>query len=181
MKVAASLSAVSAGLYFAVCQVGYFFHTEFMLSSTFVSYYAVIGMWLLGALVGLFLRSKGLGGALLLGGLAAYYLHWVILMRFPFDLRVLPVILLLVFCSALYSGYFFRMARDRFPSAAPLFFHENNGFLLGYAIAVAQLLTHGQGMQLLLPAVAAVGHVALQYGLPKAQNLVQSKPEIASG
>ncbi len=167
MRYLAAGSAAAAGLYFAVCQVGYFVHTEFMLSSTFVAYYGVIGVWLLGTLAGLLIRAEGLGAVLLIGGLGAYYLHWAILVRFPFTLGVLPVLLLLIFGSALYGGYFFRMARAQFSSARPLLFHENNGFVLGYAIAVLQLLAHGQDSQLVLPAGAALFHGVLQYGLPQ--------------
>lgn len=165
MRHVAAGSAAAAGLYLAVSQVGYFVHMEFMLSSTFVACYGVIGIWLLGALAGLFIRAEGIGAALLLGGLGAYYLHWAILVRFPFSLEMLPILLLLIFGSALYGGYFFRMARAQFSSARALLFHENNGFLLGYAMAVLQLLAHGLDTQLVLPAGAALLHGVLQYGM----------------
>ena len=92
------LSAFSAGLYFAACQVGYFIHMEFNLSSTFVSFYVVVGLWLLGGVAGLLLRSPGVGPLLVLGGLLCFYLHRAILMRFPYDMSMLPLYLLFVLC-----------------------------------------------------------------------------------
>jgi hypothetical protein len=159
------LFAFTAGLYFAVCQVGFFRYLEFNLSSTFVCYYATIGMWLLGGLVGLLLRKEALAIPLLLGGLAAYYLHPLVLARFPFDMRLLPVYLFFIFVTALYSGYFFRHARRRFHSAKSLFFHENNGFLAGYVLAVVELLLYGQVTQQVLPLVMASGHLLARAGV----------------
>lgn len=160
MKGAAAVgAAVTAGLLFAACQVGYFVRMEFNLSSTYVSYYATIGLWLLGSLAGLALRRRELGTPLLLAGLAAYYLQGAVLARSPYDFGLLPLYGLCIFTTALYSGHFFRWARRSFGSAKSLFFHENNGFLLGYLLAVAQLLLHGQVSQQVLPAVLAGAHL----------------------
>jgi hypothetical protein len=161
-------SAVTAGLLFAACQVGYFVRMEFSLSSTYVSYYATIGVWLLGALVGLAIRGDRTGGPLLLAGLAAYYLAGAVLARAPYDFGLLPLYGLCIFTTALYSGHFFRRARRSFGSANSLFFHENNGFLLGYLLAVAQLLLHGQVSQQILPAVLAAAHLLCRLAADRA-------------
>ncbi|MBI5411266.1 MAG: hypothetical protein HZA21_04660 [Nitrospirae bacterium] len=157
-----ALSAFTAGLYFAVCQVGYFIVLEFHLSSTFVSYFSAIGLWLLGGFVGLFLPWGSLGVPLVFGGLAAYYLHGFVLSRFPYNLSVLPLSLTFIFVTALYSGYFFRHARRDFGSAKALFFHENNGFLLGYVVAFTELLLYGQVTQQILPLAMAGGHLLVR-------------------
>ena len=149
------MTAFTAGLYFATCQVGYFIHMEFNLSSTFVSYYVVIGLWILGSLAGLLIRVRKLSPLLILGGLAAFFLHSFMLHRFPYNMQMLPLYMLFIFSSALYSGYFFRWARRDFKSVKSLFFHENNGFLCGYVIAVGELLLHGQLSQYVLPPAAA--------------------------
>ncbi len=156
------ISAFTAGLYFAACQVGYFLHMEFNLSSTFVSFYVTIGMWLLGGLLGLCVRRAGLGPLTMAVGLGAYYAHWWILTTFPFEMRWLPLYLFFIFATAVYSGYFFRQARPQFGSARSLFFHENNGFLLGYVVALVDLLLYGQTAQQILPVVTAVGHLISQ-------------------
>ncbi|MEW6544774.1 MAG: hypothetical protein AB1411_14340 [Nitrospirota bacterium] len=156
-----SLFALTAGFYFAVCQVGYFVHLQFHLSSTFVSYYTTIGVWLLGGLLGLFVRVKRLEFWMVAAGLGAYYAQGLVLRQHPYDLRWLPVYLLFVFATAVYSGYFFRRARAAFPSAKSLFFHENNGFLLGCFVALIELLLKGQVSQQVLPALGAVGHLAM--------------------
>lgn len=162
-------SAFTAGLFFAACQVGYFVQMEFSLSSTFVSYYATIGLWLLGGLVGLFLRAESLGLPLLFGGLGTYYLQGILLSRYPYHYGLLPLYGLFIFTTALYSGHFFRWARQGFGSSKALFFHENNGFLLGYMLAIAQLLLHGQVSQQILPAVLAGGHLAFRLAVRRAQ------------
>lgn len=149
------MTAFTAGLYFATCQVGYFIHMEFNLSSTFVSYYVVIGLWILGSLAGLLIRVRKLSPLLIPGGLAAFFLHSFMLHRFPYNMQMLPLYMLFIFSSALYSGYFFRWARRDFKSVKSLFFHENNGFLCGYVIAVGELLLHGQLSQYVLPPAAA--------------------------
>lgn len=157
-----ALSAFTAGLYFAACQVGYFIVLEFHLSSTFVSYFSTIGLWLLGGLVGLFLPWGSLSVPLVFGGLAAYYLHGFVLSRFPYNLSVLPLSFTFIFITALYSGYFFRHARRDFGSAKALFFHENNGFLLGYVVAFTELLLYGQVTQQILPLAMAGGHLLVR-------------------
>lgn len=159
------LFAFTAGLYFAACQVGFFTYLEFNLSSTFVSYYATIGVWLLGGFVGLLLRKDALTIPLLLGGLGAYYLHPFVLAKFPFDMRLLPIYLSFIFVTALYSGYFFRHAGQSFRSAKSIFFHENNGFLVGYMLAVVELLLYGQVTQQVLPLVMAGGHLLARTGM----------------
>jgi hypothetical protein len=157
------ITAFTAGLYFATCQVGYFIHMEFNLSSTFVSYYVVIGLWILGSLAGLFIKLRKLSPLLILGGLATFFLHSFMLHKFPYNMRMLPLYMLFIFLSALYSGYFFRWARRDFKSVKSLFFHENNGFLCGYVIAVGELLLHGQLSQYILPPATAAVHLLLLF------------------
>ncbi|MCP4255338.1 MAG: hypothetical protein GY775_18430 [Candidatus Scalindua sp.] len=155
--------AFTAGLYFATCQVGYFIHMEFNLSSTFVSYYVVIGLWILGSLVGLFIKLRKLSPLLILGGLTTFFLHSYMLHKYPYNMQMLPLYMLFIFSSALYSGYYFRWARRDFKSVKSLFFHENNGFLFGYVIAVGELLLHGQLSQYILPPAAATVHLILLF------------------
>lgn len=169
-----ALSAFTAGLYFAACQVGYFIVLEFHLSTTFVSYFSAIGLWLLGGLVGLFLPWRSLRVPLVFGGLAAYYLHGFALSQFPYNLFVLPLSLVCIFATALYSGYFFRHARRDFGSSKALFFHENNGFLLGYIVAVTELLLYGQMTQQILPLVMAGCHL-LVLSIPCASPALSSQ------
>jgi hypothetical protein len=164
------MTAFTAGLYFATCQVGYFTHMEFNLSSTFVSFYVTIGLWILGSLAGLLIRFRKLSPLLILGGLAAFFLHSFMLHKFPYNMRMLPLYMLFIFCSALYSGYFFRWARKDFKSVKSLFFHENNGFLCGYVIAVGELLLHGQLSQYVLPPATAAGHLILLFVLSRYQS-----------
>ncbi len=156
-----ALFAGTAGLYFAVCQVGYFIQLEFYLSATVVSFYTMLGMWLLGGLAGLLIRKDSVTLALVVGGLCAYYVFGWALRQYPYDLRLLPLYLSLIFATALYSGYFFRHARSQFDRPKFLFFHENNGFLLGYVLAVLELLLQGQISVQVLPAAAAVGHLLM--------------------
>lgn len=157
-----ALSALSAGLMLAVYQVGYFITLEFHLSSTYIAYFAVLGVWLLGSLIGLWLpRSTG-RWPLIGAGMAAYYANAVLFAVVSYNLLVLPLSLLCVLTTGLYGGYFFRQARRDFPSARVLFFHENNGFLVGYFVAFAQLLFHGQTSLRILPGLLAASHIVVQ-------------------
>lgn len=166
-KIILNISAFTAGLYFASCQVGYFIHMEFNLSSSFESYYVVVGLWILGGIAGLLIRLRRLGPLLLLIGLAAFYLHYLILRKFPYDMRMMPLYMVFVFSTALYSGYFFRHARKDFSSVKSLFFHENNGFICGYIVAVGVLLLHGHLSQNILPSITAFGHLSLVFILSR--------------
>ncbi|NOG84391.1 MAG: hypothetical protein HND49_11420 [Planctomycetes bacterium] len=136
---------------------------EFNLSSSFVSYYVVIGLWIIGCGAGLMISLRGLGPWILLIGLSAFYMHSFFLKRYPYDMNMMPIYMLLIFLTALYSGYFFRHARRNFRSVKSLFFHENNGFLCGYLVAVVELLLHGQFTQHVLPSLAAFGHLLLVF------------------
>ncbi len=78
-------------------------------------------------------------------------------------MHLMPIYMLLILLSALYSGYFFRHARKNFRSVKVLFFHENNGFLCGYIVAVTELLLYGQFSQHVLPSLAAFVHLFLLF------------------
>lgn len=167
------LFAGTAGLYFAVCQVGYFIQLEFYLSATVVSFYAMLGMWLLGGLAGLLIRKDSVTLVLVVASLCAYYAFGWAVRQYPYDLRLVPLYMSLIFATALYSGYFFRHARAQFDRVKSLFFHENNGFLLGYVLAVLELLLQGQISVQVLPAATAVGHLLLwnRLGTRRAQDI----------
>jgi hypothetical protein len=161
-KALPALSALTAGLYLGSTQVGYVICLAFQMTATFGAYFSAIGLWLLGALAGLFISSGSRGPALVGLGVAAYYGSSLLLAWAPYDLFLLPVSLLATFMTGLYGGYYFRWVRGLFPSPQPLFFHENNGFLLGYLTAFITLLLYGFSIQQILPAVAAAAHLLVQ-------------------
>ncbi len=154
--------AFTAGLYFALAQLGYFRQLEFDWSSTYVAYFSTVGLWLVGSLIGLCLTRRDLELPLLALGLAAYHGTWLTISTHPFDSRFLPLYWLAIATTALYTGYFFRHARAAFASPRLLFFHENNGFLVGYALGGTVLLLYGHTEALLLPLGAALLHLIVK-------------------
>jgi hypothetical protein len=139
-----------------VVQLSYTFLLEAHLTSRTVSYFAALGCWLVGVLLGLWLRRPALFLPLLLAGTGAYYLAWAIIHTLPFDFRLLPAALACVTASGLLAGYFFPWAAGRFARLKLLFLHENNGFLLGSVVSLFGLVHAGERYLALAPGAAAL-------------------------
>ncbi len=152
----ATALALLVGAHLGVLQLSYTFLLEAHLTSRTVSYFAALGCWLAGVLLGLRLRRPALFLPLLLAGTGAYYLAWAIVRARSFDLRLLPAALACVAASGLLAGYFFPWAAGRFARPKLLFLHENNGFLLGSVVSLVGLVHAGARYLALAPAVAAL-------------------------
>lgn len=123
------------GCYLALLQFAYFFLLEAFLSSQFVSYFVAVFFWLCGFLAGLQIRRRQAFTSLLTLSAAAYYLSYAAVNMIPFQLRLTPLFAFCLFTSGMAPGCFFPWAQDRFPRLKHLFFHENNGFLLGIVVS----------------------------------------------
>lgn len=152
----ATALALLMGAHLGVVQLSYTFLLEAHLTSRTVSYFAALGCWLVGVLLGLWLRRPALFLPLLLAGTGAYYLAWAIVRARSFDLRLLPAALACVAASGLLAGYFFPWAAGRFARPKLLFLHENNGFLLGSVVSLVALVHAGERYLALAPGVAAL-------------------------
>jgi hypothetical protein len=82
----------------------------------------------------------------------AYYAALGLLRAFPYEWRVLPAVAVCLGVSGALSGSFFPYARNLFPRVKLLFFHENNGFLLGILLALLGSVFAGRALLALGPA-----------------------------
>ncbi len=125
-----ALFAALTGLHLAILQFSYFFVLLINVTSTYVTYMAVVIAWMMGTLIGLLWRRLRAGMALLLGVLS-YYAVYALVVSDPLSPYTLPMATLGVAVTGLWASRFFVVMLPLFASADRLFFHENNGFLLG--------------------------------------------------
>ena len=118
------------GLHLALLQFGYLFLLVIHVTSTYVTYAMIVLSWMAGTLVGLMWRRLDARAALGIG-LLAYYAIYGLVVRDPLSFSVLPLAALGVACSGLWAGRFFVVMLPHFGRVDRLFFHENNGFLVG--------------------------------------------------
>ncbi|HGG58311.1 MAG TPA: hypothetical protein ENK26_00140, partial [Gammaproteobacteria bacterium] len=123
--------AFALGFYFALLQFGYFFLTEAYVSSRAVSFFFVLAFWLIGFLMGLRRARHHRLAAVLALSLASYYVAWFVVHRHPYSSADYVVVAATALLSGIAPGYYFAWAQRRFTRVRQLFFHENNGFVLG--------------------------------------------------
>jgi hypothetical protein len=145
----------AAGLHFATVQTAYFLLLEARLSSRASSYFLALLFWLLGLLFGLLLGAgRGFGGALA-AGLVGYYAAHRLAILAPFHPALYAAVALGSIVSGASSGLFFRFIARRYqPFRSPLF-HENNGFVLGLAVALRGATHFGGALLAYGPAITA--------------------------
>ncbi len=150
------LLAFLTGLHLALMQFGYFFVLLINVTSTYVTYAVITISWMLGAIIGLKWRRIPATALFLLGTLA-YYAVYLYIWSAPFSPFSWPIASLGVAITGLWAGRFFVVALPRFDHAGQLFFHENNGFLLGVAAVFVGFTLLGQGFLLWAPALSCLG------------------------
>lgn len=148
----AKLVASVTGLHFAALQVGAFLAVQSVSSSAWSTYAALTAAWLAGTLFGLWStlppRPTILVGVVAFEGLvgvtrAAPWSPWM----FAFGVGA-------VAAGGLWAGGFFaRAARRR--ATDGVFFHENNGFLLGLVVTPFVFAFGGRTALAALPLVTA--------------------------
>lgn len=145
----------AAGLHFAVVQTAYFLLLEVRLSSRASSYFLALLFWLVGLLLGLRVgQGRSFGGALA-AGLAGYHAAHRLALWAPFHPALYAVAALGSILSGAASGLFFRFIARRYqPIRSPLF-HENNGFVLGLALALRGATHFGGALLAYGPALTA--------------------------
>ena len=123
------LFATLTGLHLAILQFCYFFTLLINVTSTYVTYMTVVIAWMTGTLIGLWLPI-GVTPALVVG-VVAYYAVQLLVASDPLGGLVLQVAALGVAVTGLWAGRFFVVLQPLFQRADRLFFHENNGFMVG--------------------------------------------------
>jgi hypothetical protein len=156
------------GIYFALLQFSYFFLMSFNLSSSYLSYLAMVSSWVIGALVGLWLKNEKMERGLLLGSSLAYYVFLLVSFRLQFSNRLYFFFFVLVLISGVYSGYFFCRNSKRATKVKWLFFMENNGYILGMVSSFVLFTVLGVRFLYIAPLVLTACLWCLNRWLPAA-------------
>ncbi len=157
-----SIKAFVFGVYFALIQIAYFFLLEVLLSSRAAPFFVSLFFWLVGFVCGLSIKRTRLLGLFIFLSVGTYYLALFLISRAPFQDILLPFIGSCVGVSGAAAGYFFISRGGQFADAKSLFFHENNGFLMGIAISWALAIFAGRFYLLFGPGVGAIALLAIE-------------------
>lgn len=149
-----------AGAHLAIVQTSYYLVLEAFVSSQALSYFIAIFFWLIGLLVGLWLRRERLFVPLLVAGTASYYATWYLARAMPFASSMYLVAGACSIVSGLLPGYFFRFVGPRARPVSRALLHENNGFILGLVFALVGATRFGAGLVAFAPAMTATLVVA---------------------
>jgi hypothetical protein len=142
------------GLHLGLLQFGYLLALQRGVSAAAVTYALVLGAWLLGSLIGLWL--PGPQRRLVLLGLAAHLAAHAWLLAHDFVSPTWLVALLpAIATSALLGGGFFARVVPTTTRTGPLFAAETDGFLAGMLLAVLGYAFLGRWFSLLAPLLTA--------------------------
>jgi len=130
------------GVHLGLLQTGYLLGLQRTISAAHSTYALVVGAWLVGALIGLWLRVRP--SQLLTLGLAAYLVAQLALLPIGFTaesgLWWAPAIAV----SGLYSGRYFTAALATGAAVGPVFSRETTGFAIGALLAFILAVTWGR-------------------------------------
>jgi hypothetical protein len=160
-----ALLAFSIGLWLALMQYSYWFLLEVHLSSRSTSFFVALFFWLLGFLVGLNLRAPRAFVTLVGAAPLAYYAALALLEAFPYRLALVPVVGAAISTAGMLAGAYFPHAGARFEKVKLLFFHENNGFIVGILASLIGSVFWGRLLLVLAPALGllpVLGLLALE-------------------
>lgn len=148
------LFAFLTGLHFALLQFSYVLLLQINISSTYLTYAIVVMSWMAGTMIGLWWeRLEASGGVII--GLLSYYSVYALLINDPFSTLALPVSAVGVGVTGVWAGRFFVVMLPLFKRADILFFHENNGFLLGIVSVFLGFTLLGRPFMLWTPLISA--------------------------
>lgn len=168
------------GLLFAVLQYFYFLALESGLAATVTIYMTIIFSWLLGTWISLNFMRTELKPLHILASVGAYLAAIWGVYEFPFDQRLLPLYAVAVGISGFVVGIFFRSFVRHFRESKSLFLWENNGFILGFIIALLGFLKYGRVFMLSFPVGLVLVLIALD-GLAQSQRASQARNAISVG
>jgi hypothetical protein len=166
------------GLHLALLQFGYLFLLVIHISSTYVTYAMIVLAWMSGTLIGL--RWRGLDGraALALGLLGYYATYGLVVNDAP--VPSLAFAALGVAASGLWAGRFFVVMLPHYGRADRLFFHENNGFLVGVIAAFVGFTMLGRPFLFWTPLVMGAGLLIQLMAIESGRAIGGARPEVES-
>lgn len=144
------------GFWLGTSQVALAFHLLYSQGASVIYYFALIALWLSGSVVALaFVSNASSGPWLKAACLVLFLLSALVARADAFSTTSLAVLLLAVISFGVYAGWFLRVSVGRIGEVRRVMLHENNGFILGYALS---------GM-LLFYSVLAIDLIGLVSGL----------------
>lgn len=150
-----ALFASLTGFHLAVLQFSYFFLLLINVTSTYITYMTVVIAWMLGTLIGLVLPHLNAGLAMVLG-VAGYYAAYAWVINNPLSPSTLPLAAIGVAITGLWAGRFFVVMRPLFVRVDRMFFHENNGFLVGIIAVFVGFSLAGRPFLLWTPLLSVI-------------------------
>jgi len=151
--------AFMTGLQFSILQFCFLAILQINVSSAYLTYMTVALAWMVGSVIGMWIKRLTPWMGVFLGTLAFYFVH-ILLSFFPFSHLALTISAVGISVAAIWAGRFFVVMRSRFQSPDKMFFHENNGFLLGVVAFFIGFTTLGTSFILFAP---GLGGIALLY------------------
>ncbi len=141
-----------SGLHFALLQFGYIYLLQIHITSTYLTFAMVTLAWMAGVLAGLWWQKGDAHTGLGLG-LLSYFIVHLLTQLYPFSTATLYPAAFFILTSGFWAGRFFPFMGQRLPRMDLIFFHENNGFLLGIILCFAGITLWGRGALIWLPTV----------------------------
>jgi len=122
--------AFLTGLYFSTLQFCYLILLQINISSAYLTYMVITTSWLVGSIIGLWLKNldRNIGVGL---GLFCYYSVYALVLTVPFSSFTLILAAFGCCISGLWAGRFFIFILLQYKQVDRIFFHENNGFWAG--------------------------------------------------
>jgi len=151
-----TLNAFFTGWFFAVLQFSFLMLLQINISSAYLSYMLITLSWMIGTVAGLWIPRLKMDLGLGLG-VISYYLVYALLSYNPFSPFTLPVVCVGVAIAGLWAGHFFIAMLEKTMSTDSIFFHENNGFVIGLVTFFTGFTLLGRTFLLYAPlALAAI-------------------------
>lgn len=147
--------AALTGLHLAVLQFSYFFLLLINVTSTYITYMTVVISWMLGTLIGLVLPRLN-GSLAMVLGVVGYYASYAWVVNYPLSPTTLPLAAVGVAITGLWAGRFFVVMRPLFKRVDRMFFHENNGFLVGIIAVFVGFSMAGRPFLLWTPLLSVI-------------------------
>lgn len=136
---------MTVGVLLGLIQLGLFLQLSFMLSSSYGTYLMVTLAWLLGSAIGVTKLMHLPLKLLFVVMISGYLIINVLVTLLPAQTGLWPVYAVIISLMGLYPGAFFGQMGRYYP-ARILFFHENNGFILGMASGTLLFALYGHSI-----------------------------------
>ena len=141
-KSLSALPLVVLGFYFGILQTALYFSIEVFVTATFTGYFFLVLAWMCGVIFAMKTDSLDNFYLSFTSSVLLFYIFLLFVISFPYKGWMFPVLGLLIFVSAFPAGKFVKLF-GKSVSSDSLFFHENNGFILGMVMSILLFVKFG--------------------------------------